>query len=93
MCIGRIFQFGWCISGEPRAILFYLALFQEPGLIVWQSSRFSPTKLSQTEFLTNKGINSYLFTEGALDFLPNKRNLLLILEISHQPVGEKWHSI
>ena len=35
----------------------------------------------------------YLFTEGALDFSPTKRNLLLILEISHQPVGEKCHTI
>ena len=51
-------------------------------------AKFSPTKLNQTEFLTNKGINSYLFTEGALDFSQTKRNLLLILEISHQPVGE-----
>ena len=53
---------------------------------------FSPTKLRQTEFLTNKGINSYLFTEGALNFSLTKRNLLLIraiLKISHQPVGEK----
>ena len=55
-------------------------------------AKFSPTKLNQTEFLT-KGINSYLFTEGALDFSPTKRNLLLILEISHQPVGEKCHTI
>ena len=46
-------------------------------------ARFSPTKLSQTEFLTNKGINFYVFTEGALDFSPTKRNKLLILEISH----------
>ena len=30
--------------------------------------------------LTNKGINSCLFTEGALDFSPTKRNLLLILK-------------
>ena len=44
-------------------------------------TKFSPTKLNQTEFLTNKGINSYLLTEGALDFSPTKRNLLLILEI------------
>ena len=36
------------------------------------------------KFLTNKGINSYVFTEGTLDFSPTKRNLLLILEISHQ---------
>ena len=50
-------------------------------------AKFSPTKLNQTEFLTNKGINSYLFTEGALDFSQTKRNLLLILEISYQPVG------
>ena len=52
-------------------------------------AKFSPTKtkLSQTEFLTNKGINSYLFTEGALDFSPTKRNLPSILEISHQPAG------
>ena len=56
-------------------------------------AKFSPTKLSQTEFLTNKGINSYLFTEGALDFSPTKRNLLLILGISQQPVGEKCHTI
>ena len=56
-------------------------------------AKFSPTKLNQTEFLTNQGINSYLFTEGALDFSPTKRNLLLILEISHQPVGEKCHTI
>ena len=35
-------------------------------------AKFSPTKLNQTEFLTNKGINSYLFTEGALDFSPIK---------------------
>ena len=56
-------------------------------------AKFSPTKLNQTEFLTNKGINSCLFTEGALDFSPTKRNLLLILEISHQPVGEKCHTI
>ena len=42
---------------------------------------------------TNKGINSYLFTEGALDFSSTKRNLLLILEISYQPVGEKSHTI
>ena len=56
-------------------------------------AKFSPTKLNQTEFPTNKGINSYLFTEGALDFSPTKRNLLLILEISHQPVGEKCHTI
>ena len=52
-------------------------------------AKFSPTKLNQTEFLTKKGINSYLFTEEALNFSPTKRNLLLILEISHQPVGEK----
>ena len=39
--------------------------------------KFSPTKLNQTEFLTNKGISSYLFTEGALDFSPTKKNLLL----------------
>ena len=45
-------------------------------------AKFSPTKLSQTEFLTNRGINSYLFTEGALYFSPTKRNLLLILEIA-----------
>ena len=51
-------------------------------------AKFSPTKLNQTEFFTNKGINSYIFTEGALDFSPTKRNLLLILEISYQPVGE-----
>ena len=56
-------------------------------------AKFSPTKLNQTEFLTNKGINSYLFTEGALDFSPTQRNLLLILEISHQPVGEKCHTM
>ena len=56
-------------------------------------AKFSPTKLSQTEFLTNKGINSYLFSEGALDFSPTKRNLLIILEISLQPVGEKCHTI
>ena len=56
-------------------------------------AKFSPTKLNQTEFLTNQGINSYLFTEGALDFSPTKRNLLLILEISHQPVGEKCLTI
>ena len=56
-------------------------------------AKFSPTKLNQTEFLTNKGINSYLFTEGALDFSPTKRNLLLIFEIFHQPVGEKCHTI
>ena len=62
----------------------------KPGLIVWQSSH--QPNLSQTEFLTNEGINSYLFTEGALDFSPTKRNLL-ILEISHQPVGEKCHTI
>ena len=61
------------------------------GLIVWQSSH--QPKLNQTVFLTNQGINSYLFTEGALDFSPTKRNLLLILEISHQPVGEKCHTI
>ena len=53
-----------------------------PGLIA-SVTKFSPTKLNQTEFLTNKGINSYLFTEGALDISPTKRNLLLILEISH----------
>ena len=57
-------------------------------------AKFSPTKLNQTKFLTNKEINSYLFTEseGALvvRFLTTKRNLLLILEISHQPVGENW---
>ena len=47
-------------------------------------AKFSPTKLNQTEFLINKGINSYLFNEKALDFSPTKRNLLLILEISHQ---------
>ena len=56
-------------------------------------AKFSPTKLSQTEFLANQVINSYLFTEGALDCSPTKRNLLLILEISHQPVGEKCHTI
>ena len=63
-------------------------------------TKFSPTKLSLTEFLsltnkTNKGINSYLFTEGDLDFSPTNRNLLLLLEISHQPVavGEKCHTI
>ena len=56
-------------------------------------AKFSPTKLNQTEFLTNQGINSYLITEGALDFSPTKRNLLLILEISRQPVGEKCHTI
>ena len=54
-------------------------------------TKFSPTKLNQTEFLTNQGINSYLFTEGALDFSPTKIYLLLILEISHQPVGEKGY--
>ena len=43
-------------------------------------AKFSPTKLNQTEFLTNKGINSYLFTEGALDFSPTKRNLILLLK-------------
>ena len=65
------------------------------GLIVNSVAKFSPTKqskLNQTEFLTNQGINSYLFTEGALDFSQTKRNLLLILEISHQPVGEKCHT-
>ena len=42
-----------------------------PGLIVWQSSHQpNGASLSQTEFLTNKGINFYLFTEGALDFSP-----------------------
>ena len=46
-------------------------------------SKFSKTKLNQTEFLTNKGVNSNLFTEGAIDFSPTKRNLLLILEFSH----------
>ena len=49
----------------------------QPGLIVWQSSH--QPNLNQTEFLTNKEINSYLFTEGALDFSPTKRNLLLII--------------
>ena len=68
-----------------------MKLISNPGLIVWQSSH--QPKLNQTEFLTNKGINSYLFTEGALDFLPTKRNLLIIDEISHQPVGEKCHTI
>ena len=70
----------------------------ERGLLRWcmtpsfnSVANFSPTKLNQTEFLTNKGINSYLFTEGALDFSPTKKNLLLIL--SHQPVGEKCHTI
>ena len=58
---------------------------------MWQSSL--QLNLGQTEFLTNRGINSYLFTEGALNFSPTMRNLLLILEISHQPVGEKCHSI
>ena len=48
-------------------------------------AKFSPTKLRLAEFLTNKGINSYLlFTEGALNSSPTRRNLLLILEISHQ---------
>ena len=62
--------------------------------LAWQSShQVTPTKLNQTEFLTNKEMNSYLFTEGALDFSPTKRNLLIILEISHQPVGEKCHTI
>ena len=56
-------------------------------------AKFSPTKLRQTEFLTNKEINSYLFTEEDLNLSPTKRNLLLILEISHQPVGEKCHTI
>ena len=54
---------------------FYLTRFNSVA-------KFSPTKLNQTEFLTNQGINSYLFTEGALDFSPTKRNLLLILEIA-----------
>ena len=56
-------------------------------------AKFSPTKLKQTEFLANKGINFYLFTEGALDFSPTKRNLLLILEISRQPVDDRCHTI
>ena len=46
-----------------------------------------------TRFNSVAKFNSYLFTEGALDFSPTKRNLLLILEISHQPVGEKCHTI
>ena len=33
-------------------------------------AKFSPAKLNQTEFFTNKGINPYLITEGALDFSP-----------------------
>ena len=59
-----------------------------PGLIVWQSSHqpnwtrqnFSPTNL-------NKGINSYLFTEGALDFSPTKRNLLLANSWNFSPTS------
>ena len=58
---------------------------------MWQSS-LQPN-LRQTEFLTNKGINSYLFTEVAFNLSPTKRNPSLILEISHQPVGEKCHTI
>ena len=54
-------------------------------------AKFSPTKLRQTEFLTNKEINSYLFTEEDLNLSPTKRVLLLILNISHQRVGEKCH--
>ena len=78
-------------STGPECITWQV---QPPGLSRFNSvAKFSPTKLSQTEFLTNKGINSYLFTERALDFSPTKRNLLLILEISHQPVGEKCHTI
>ena len=74
----------------------YYYLFTRPSIIVARFNnvaKFSPTKLNQTEFLTNQGINSYLFTEGALDFSPTKKNLLLILEISRQPVGEKCHTI
>ena len=56
-------------------------------------AKFSPCKLRQPECLANKGINSYLFTEGVLNFSPTNRNLILILEISHQPVGEKCHTI
>ena len=67
---------------------------ERPGWIVWQGSlqsnwdrqNFSPAKVI---FL----INSYLFTEGALNFSPTKRILLLILVISDQPVGEKCHTI
>ena len=83
----------WTAVANGFILNFYIEVHIHPGLIVWQTAKFSPTKLNQTEFLTNKGINSYLFTEGALDFSPTKRNLLLILEISHQPVGEKCHTI
>ena len=87
-----------CISGEPGGWAIVAILPSEDTVRSLRSrfnsmAKFSPTKLSQTEFLTNQGINSYLFTEGALDFSPTKRNLLLILEISHQPVGENCHTI
>ena len=38
MCIWRIFQFGWCISDEPGAILFYLAhrKFFSRSLVFWK---------------------------------------------------------
>ena len=48
-------------------------------------AKFSPTKPNQTEFLTNKGINSYLFTEGALDFLPT-----IFSPILHYPHLSSW---
>ena len=38
-------------------------------------AKFFPTKLRQTKFLTNKEINSYLFTEEDFNFSPTKRNL------------------
>ena len=50
-------------------------------------AKFSPTKLNQTEFLTNKVINSYVFTEGALDFSPTKRNLLLANSWNFSPTS------
>ena len=60
-----------------------------PGLIVWQSSH-QPNLTRQNFSPTMELIPIDLLKEaqGALDFSSTKRNLLLILEISHQPVGE-----
>ena len=71
-------------AGQDRFLSSSKALSAGPGLIVWQSSR--QPNLRQTEFLTNKGINSYLFTEGALDFSPTKRNLLFLNFLTNQLV-------
>ena len=69
-------------------IYYYYYLFIIFFIIWWGTNngmaKLSPTKLGTDRIsLTNRGIiNSYLFTEGALNFSPTKRNLLLILERS-----------